>query len=66
MCEYFRFGFIDLLLYGKSLLEYTNLFSSNEHKNIRQNNNIFAIESKSVKMYCNICNKHRKFKETIL
>ena len=66
MCEYFRIGFIDLVLYGKSLLEYINLFSSSEHKNIRQNNNIFAIESESVKMYCNICSKYRKFKKTIL
>ena len=30
--EYFCIGFIDLMLKGKSLLEYTNLFSPNECK----------------------------------
>ena len=30
MCRYFRVGFIDFLLKGKSLLDYTNLFSPNE------------------------------------
>ena len=32
MCEYFCIGFIDFMLEGKSLLDYTNLFSSNEYK----------------------------------
>ena len=32
MCEYFLIGFINCFLKGKSLLEYTNLFSPNEHK----------------------------------
>ena len=32
MCGYFRIGFIDFMLAGKSLLEYTNLFSPNEYK----------------------------------
>ena len=32
MCGYFCIGFIDLMLKGKSLLEYTNLFSPNECK----------------------------------
>ena len=32
MCAYFYIGFMDLMLKGKSLLEYTNLFSPNEHK----------------------------------
>ena len=32
MCEYFCIGFIDLMLEGKSLLDYTNLFSPNEHQ----------------------------------
>ena len=31
-CGYFCIGFIDFLLKGKSLLEYTNLFFSNEYK----------------------------------
>ena len=32
MCGYFYIGFIDFMLKGKSLLEYTNLFSLNECK----------------------------------
>ena len=32
MREYFRIGFIDFILKGKSLLEYTNLFSPNDYE----------------------------------
>ena len=32
MCEYFCIGFINFILKGQSLLEYTNLFSPNEYK----------------------------------
>ena len=32
MSGYFFIGFIDFMLKGKSLLEYTNLFSPNEYK----------------------------------
>ena len=32
MYEYFCIRFIDFMLKGKSLLEYTNLFSPNEYK----------------------------------
>ena len=32
MCGYFCTGFIDFVLKGKSLLEYTNLFSPNEYQ----------------------------------
>ena len=32
MCGYFWIGFIDSMQKGKSLLEYTNLFSPNEYK----------------------------------
>ena len=32
MCRYFCIGFIDFMLKGKSLLEYTNLFSPNGYK----------------------------------
>ena len=31
MCEYFYIGFIDFMLNGKSLLEYTNLFSPSDY-----------------------------------
>ena len=33
MCEYFCNGFIGLMLKGKSLLEFTNLFSPNDYEN---------------------------------
>ena len=32
MCGYFCIGFVDFMLKGKSLLEYTKLFSPNEYK----------------------------------
>ena len=32
MCGYFCIGFIDFLLKDKSLLDYTNLFSSNYYE----------------------------------
>ena len=32
MCGYFCIGFIDFMLKGKSLLEYTHLFFLNEYK----------------------------------
>ena len=32
MWRYFCIGFIDFVLKGNSLLEYTNLFSHNEYK----------------------------------
>ena len=35
MCGCFCIGFIDFMLKGKSLLEYTNLFSPNEYKKKR-------------------------------
>ena len=37
MCGYFCFGFIDFMLAGKTLTEYTNLFSPN---NFKKNDNI--------------------------
>ena len=32
MCGYFSIGFIDLMLKNKSLLDYTELFSPNDHE----------------------------------
>ena len=32
MCGYFSIGFTDFMLRGKSLLEYTYLFSSNDYE----------------------------------
>ena len=33
MCEYFCLGFIDFMLKGKSLTDFTNLLSPNNFKN---------------------------------
>ena len=42
MCRYFGTGFIDFILKGKSLLDYTNLFSPNEYeKNSKMLQNYF-------------------------
>ena len=35
-CGCFSIGFTDFILKGKSLLEYTNLFSQNEYKKIHK------------------------------
>ena len=43
VCGYLCIGFIDFMLKGKILSEYTNLLSPNEYKN---NDKIFSIESK--------------------
>ena len=32
MCEYFCIGFVDFMLKGKSLVDYTNLFSLNDYE----------------------------------
>ena len=32
MCGYFCIGFIDFMIKGKNLLDYTSLFSSNEYE----------------------------------
>ena len=32
MCGHFCIGFIDFMLKGKSLLDYTNLFSPNDYE----------------------------------
>ena len=32
MCRYFSTGFIDFMLKGKSLLDYTNLFPPNDYE----------------------------------
>ena len=37
MCGYFCIEFIDLMLKGNILLEYTNLFSPNEYKKNQKN-----------------------------
>ena len=39
MCGYFCIGFIDFMLKGKSLLDYTDLFSPNNYE--KNDKNIF-------------------------
>ena len=70
MCGCFGNRFIDSLLKGKYLLEYTKLFCPNKYKNndkTQNNIKMFSIESKNVKMikiYCAVCDKYRKCKNT--
>ena len=47
------------MLKGKSLLDYTNLFSPNDY----EKNEIFSITKKVKKLYCVICGKYRKFEK---
>ena len=69
ICGYFYTGFIDLMLKGKSLLEYKNLFSRNDYdKNDKIVRNLFLrIYFKKIRMrkvYCTKCKKHKEFKNT--
>ena len=63
MFGYFCIGFIDFVLIGESLLDYTNLFSPNVYeKNDKKYENIFTNHNpKPKKLYCIICGKYRKF-----
>ena len=62
MCGYFCIVFIDFIIKGKSLLEYTSLCFPNEYEN---NIKIFSIDFKKVRMikiYCIVCDKYKKLK----
>ena len=65
LCGYFGIEFIDFMLKGKSLLDYTNLFSLNKYE--KKNKiilNVFPI-TKAVKMkkiYCVICGRIENLK----
>ena len=64
MSGYFCIGFIDFMLKGKCLLEYTNLFSPNDYeKNDKIILKYFQQNIKLVKMYYNVCNKYRKLQK---
>ena len=65
MCGCFCIGFIYFMLKGKSLLEYTNLFSSNDYEKNDKIifTKIFLITKKMKKTYCVICSKYRKFEK---
>ena len=61
---YFCIGFINFLLNGKSLLDYTNLFSSNNYeKNWKIILKYFQQLKKMKKLYCITCSKYRKFEK---
>ena len=53
------------MLEGKSLLDYTNLFSPNEFEKNKNNTKIFSITKKikMKKIYCVICGKYREFEK---
>ena len=53
------------MLEGKSLLDYTNLFSPNEFEKNKNNTKTFSITKKikMKKIYCVICGKYRKFEK---
>ena len=40
MCGYFCFGFTNFMIKGKSLLDYTNLISLNEHEKNDETNKL--------------------------
>ena len=65
MCRYFCIGFIDSMLKGISLLDYTNLFSPNDYK---KNDEIILkdlrITKKMAKLYYIICGRYRKFEKS--
>ena len=64
MCGYFCIGFIDFMLKGKSLLDYTNLFSpSNYEKNDKIILKLFNNQ-KDKKLYCVYCGKYRKLEKS--
>ena len=63
MSGYFCIKFIDFMLKGKSLLEYTNLFSPSEYeKNDKIILKYFEKIFKMKKIYCAVCRKYKKSK----
>ena len=64
MQGYFYIGLIDFRLKGKSLYKF--IFTSWLWKEWQNKIKTFSIESKSVKMYCNVLNKCRKLKKNKL
>ena len=51
MCEYFYVGLNDFMLKGKSLLDYTNLFSPNDYE---ENDKVILKYFQSLKRWKNI------------
>ena len=65
-CGYFYIEFIDFMLKGKSLLEYTNLLSPNQYekndKIILKYFQYILKRLKRKKIYCIVCGKYKKSK----
>ena len=62
MCGYFCIGFIDFMVKSKGLLDYTNLFFSNDlfFSYFFVNTKIFSITKNMRKIYYVICGKCKK------
>ena len=59
MCGgYYCIGFVDFMLKGKNLLDYTNLFSPDKY----EKNDKIILKEVRVKIKCIKCNKYRTFK----
>ena len=59
---YFCIGLIDLMLEGKSLLDYKNFFSPNHYEEIdKRILKYFQLLKRWKKIYCVTCGKYRKF-----
>ena len=43
MCQYFCVGRIDFMLKGKSLFDYSNLFSPNKYENTDSNTELVSM-----------------------
>ena len=59
MCAHFCIVVIDFMLKGKSLLDYTNLFSPNDYE--KKKDKIILKYFQYLKIYCVICGKYRTF-----
>ena len=64
MCGYFCIGFIDFMLKGKSLFDYTNFFSRNDYEKNDKIINDTSIAKKMKKLYDVICSNYRKIEKT--
>ena len=64
MCWYFYIGVIDFILKGKSLLDYTSLFSPNGYEWWNKTK-MFSKIKKIQQLYCVICGKYRTFEKPL-
>ena len=64
MCGYFCIRFIDFMLKGKSLFDYTNFFSRNDYEKNDKIINDTSIAKKMKKLYDVTCSNYRKIEKT--